>query len=126
MNPLFRVSLVDEYRKGVPFPLNSLLPIALVFAFMGDSEEVGTFMQKASKTTRSYYANANGFRGFVIPYSITKYLKSAKAQKQLQEVTRHQEIDMEAILKLLDGMQTNQERIEYLSTCYPCLYIFVQ
>ena len=92
---------------------------------MSDSEKVSIFMQKASKKTRSYYANSEGLRGFVMPYSITKYLKNANAQK-LQELTRYQVIDMEPLVKLLDEMETNQERIEYLSTKYPCLYIFVQ
>ena len=93
---------------------------------MDDFDKVCTFMQKASKRTRSYYVNANGLRGFVIPCLITKYLKRAKDQNQLEEVTKHQLIDMDALFMLLDKMKSNEERKEYLGIQYPCLYIFVQ
>ena len=69
---------------------------------MDDSNEVSIFMQKASKKTRSYFVNANGLNGFLAPISIIKYLKRAHSQ-----VTRHVEIDMDAVVKLLDQMQTN-------------------
>ena len=42
------VPIVDQYRKEQPFALKSRLSIALVFGLMGDSEDVSTFMQKAS------------------------------------------------------------------------------
>ena len=52
----------------------------------------------------------------MIPYSITKYLKRAKEQNQISEVTKHQLIDLDALIKLLDQMQSNEERTEYLGT----------
>ena len=119
-----KVPLVDEYR-GLPFALKSRIGIALAFAFMADSEEVSNFMQKASKKTRSYYVNANGLRGFLSPISIIKCIKRAMEQNQIKEVTKHQQIDLDALLKSLDQMQSNAERTEYLSTWCPCLYIFV-
>ena len=62
-----KVPIVDQYRKEQPFALNSRLSIALVFGLMGDSEDVSTFMQKASKKTRSYFVNAIGLKGFLTP-----------------------------------------------------------
>ena len=79
----------------------------------------------ASKGIRSYFANANGLRGFVMPFSITKYFRRPHQQNKILEVTKHQQIDMRAIVDLLDKMKTNEERFEYLSTWYPCLHIFV-
>ena len=84
-----RVPLVNKYRAGQPFALKSRLGIAFVFGYMADSEGVSTFMQRASKKTRSYYVNANCLNGFVIPYSITKYFKRDQEQNEISEVTRH-------------------------------------
>ena len=74
---------------------------------MAEKEEVTTFMQKASKKTRSYFVNANGFHGFLIRSSIIECLKRAMEQNKISEVTKHQEIDMDAVFKLLDQIQTN-------------------
>ena len=120
-----KVPLVDEYRAGLPFALKSRIGIALVFGLMGDCDEVSTFMQKASKKTRSYYVNANALRGFLAPISIIKCIKRAMEQNQITEVTKHQQIDLDALLKSLDQMQSDAEKTEYLSTWCPCLYIFV-
>ena len=81
--------LVDEYRKEIPFTLKSRLAIAIVFSYMGDSEEVATFMQKASERTRSYFVNADGLKGFLIPSWITECLKRAQKQNQISEVTKN-------------------------------------
>ena len=70
-----KVPIVDDYRKEQPFAMNSRHGIAIVFAFYGDSDQVGEFMQKASNKTRAYYINANGLQGFVVPYSIIALLK---------------------------------------------------
>ena len=105
--------------------MKSRIVIAHIFGFMADSEEVSNFMQKASKKTRSYYVNANRLKGFVVPYSITKYLKRAMEQNQISEVTKYQPIDLDALLKSLDQMQSNTKRTEYLAIWCPCLYIFV-
>ena len=93
-----KVSLVEEYRAGLPFALKTRHGIATVIAFYGDSEEVGGFMQAASNSTRAYFVNANGLSGFVLPFSISKYLKRAKEQNQISELTKHQQIDIEALL----------------------------
>ena len=66
---------------------------------MADSEEVNTFMQKASKMTRSYFVNANALKGFLVPYSIVRYLKKAEENQELLEVTEHQKIDMQVLLE---------------------------
>ena len=54
-----------------------------------------------------------------------QYLKRGKEQNQISEVTKHQPVDIDALLKSLDQMQSNEERKEYLATWCPCLYIFV-
>ena len=39
-----RVAIKNEYLAGQPFKLKSRHGIALLFAFWGDSDEVGEFM----------------------------------------------------------------------------------
>ena len=117
--------LVEEYRAAQPFALKSRLVIALVFSFMADCEDVSIFMQKASKKTRSYFVNAKGLKGFLAPISIIKFLKRAEYQNQISEVTKHQQINMNALFKSLDQIKSNEEMTEYLGAWYPCLYIFV-
>ena len=57
--------------------------------------------------------------------SIVTILRSADKNAELMEVTKHQELDMQALLGKLEGMQTDKERIEYLGEWCPCLCIFV-
>ena len=40
-------------------------------------------------------------------------------------MTKHQQIDMDTLLRSLDMIQSNEERKEYLATWCPCLHIFV-
>ena len=68
-------------------------------------------MQKASKKTRSYFANANGLKGFLAP-SIIKFIKEGMEEIQFPKVT-------DAVLKSLGQMQSNTERTDYLSTHNP-------
>ena len=119
------VTIRNEYRAGNPFALKSRLAVALVFGFMANSEEVSNFMQKASHSTRAYFVNAKQLKGFVIPFSITEFLKKAQENNQLSKVARHQRIDMDALCKTLDQMKSTDEKYNYLSIRYPGLYVFV-
>ena len=71
-------------------------------------------MQKASKKTRSYFANANGLRGFLEQYksTVAKLLKRGMEQNQISEVT-------DKLLKFLDKMYSNDGRTRYLEEWRP-------
>ena len=99
--------------------------IAIIFSFWGDSVEVTEFMQETSHQTRSYYINANRLKGFLIPYSMTDNLRRAHISLELQDVTKYQQVDMKALLSLLESMQNDQQRFDYLSVWCPCLHIYV-
>ena len=99
--------------------------IATVFGLFVDNEAVSEFMMKASHKTRAYFVNAKQLRGFVIPFSITEFLKKAQENNQLSKVARHQRIDMDALCKTLDQMKSTDEKYNYLSIRYPGLYVFV-
>ena len=120
-----KVTLRKEYLSRQPFTLKSRHGIALVFAFWGDSDKVSEFMQKTSHKTRSYYVNANELKGFVVSISIMELLKRAEAEKELVEATKHQHVDMQALLEKLESLKTNKERIDYLGLWCPSLCIFV-
>ena len=95
-----------------------------MLGYYGYSSDVAVFMQKASNKTRAYYINANGFKGFVV-ISIVTILRRADTNSELAEVTKHQELDLQDLLGKLEGMQSNMERIDYLSQWCPSLCIFV-
>ena len=77
-----------------PFELKTRHGIALVFAYWGGTVKTGDFMQKASHATRAYYVNANGLKGFVTQPGIIAILKKAEAEGRLDEITKHQEVDL--------------------------------
>ena len=69
---------------------------------MAHKEEVCTFMQQASKATRSYFVNASGLKGFLVSFPIVRCLKRAIEQKKLQAAIRYQNIDMDALFESLN------------------------
>ena len=69
----------------MPFTLNTRIGLAKVFSYYGFIEDFAEFMQKASHTTRSYYVNANGLQGFLMPYSIDLDLK----RTNIEGVNKH-------------------------------------
>ena len=54
-------------------------------------------MQTISNATRAYIINADGLRGFLIEMDILKALREADESKQLENVRRWQEFDLETI-----------------------------
>ena len=80
---LLKVAIVDDFRGGQPFALKTRHGMALVFAFWGDTDEVGEFMQKAGHATRSYFVNANGLKGFLVP-TVIAILKEANRSGELK------------------------------------------
>ena len=70
-----KVKIKQAFRSGLPFSLKSRNGVAIVFSFYGDSEKVGTFMQRASQKTRAYYINANGLKGFIVRNALFRDLE---------------------------------------------------
>ena len=82
-------------------------------------------MQRASHKTRAYYIKSNGLSGF-LTLSINTLLRKAEANNDLQQVSKHQVIDMKDILRSLEGMENNEAKIAYLGEKYPCLCMYVR
>ena len=80
-----KVAIKSDLLVGMPFTLNTRLGLAKVFSYYGFTEDFAEFMQKACHSTRSYYVNANGLLGFLMPYSIIKDLE----RTNLIEFTKH-------------------------------------
>ena len=70
-----KVPIKDEYLSILAFSLKTRRGMAVVLSWFGDCEQIGDFMQNCSHKTRAYYVNANGLPGFVMPFSIAKYLE---------------------------------------------------
>ena len=70
-----KAKIKKAYRSGLPFSLKTRNGVAIVFSFYGDSEKVGTFMQRASQKTRAYYVNANGLKGFLVRNALFRELE---------------------------------------------------
>merc|ERR1719266_513850 len=103
-----KVPIKTNHLQGQPFALKSRLGIAFVLAFYGDREEVSEFMQKASHRTRSYYINANGLKGFIAAFSIINDVIKADSNGDLEEVTKYQKVDVQAVVKKLRCIKTNK------------------
>ena len=57
--------------------------------------------------------------------SIYKLLRDSATNGYLQEVTRHQVVDIDDVFLQLKEMNSSRERIEIFKKKYPCLYIFI-
>ena len=129
-----KVPLVELYLSGMPFALKSRRGVAIVLSFFGDVDEVGELMQKSSHETRAYFVNANGLKGFIKSVIVT-FLRKAEEKGELKGAlkhykiemgaTEHQEVEIKALLADLEDMPTDKERINYLESKYPYLFILV-
>ena len=128
-----KVPLVELYLSGMPFALKSRRGVAIVLSFFGDVDEVGELMQKSSHETRAYFVNANGLKGFIKSVIVT-FLRKAEEKGELKGAlqhkiemgaTEHHEVKIKALFADLDDMPTDKERINYLESKYPYLFILV-
>ena len=83
----------------IPFgKLVSRPAIAIVFSYVGDSEEVSDLMQNISHGTRAYFLNADGLEGFLVQSLIIDILQKDYEGGALKEVLKNIEVDMKAML----------------------------
>ena len=76
-----------------------------------------------SHSTRAYLVNANGLKGFLKPGPIF-LLRKLEQSNELTEVTKYQHIEIQAvILSLETEMNNSEDRLDFLSKEYPCLFI---
>ena len=98
----------NHLLKHVPFGKLYARPVAAsVLGFYGDSYEVFFLLQKTSHSTRAYYFNAGGLKGFLVPGPIA-ILSKLKKSGELEKVTRYQHVDFEAVLLKLDKEMKNE------------------
>ena len=96
---ILKVGLHAQKFKNLPYGnLTSRPAVAIVFTYMGDREEVSDLMQKTSHETRAYFVNADGLKGFLVEYStVIGVIKKADRVGKLQEVMKHQQVDLEVL-----------------------------
>ena len=92
-----KVQIREDLKKGLIFGLEARLPIGIILGYLGFRHEVVRLMQTISNATRAYIINADGLRGFLIEMDILKALREADESKQLENVRRWQEFDLETI-----------------------------
>ena len=120
-----KVQIIEDLKKGLIFGLGARLPIGLVLGFTGFSHEVLPIMQTLSHSTRAYLCNANGLQGFIIKFDILKMLTNADKNGQLESITKYQTIDLSKITQELEKLNSLEEKMNYFSLYYPCLFWFI-
>ena len=71
------VGIYSEHLRCIPFgKLQSRHVAAVMLSFFGSNEEVYEILRKASHKTRAYITNANGLKGFLVPFSVLGVLRT--------------------------------------------------
>ena len=77
-----------DYLISLPFgKIQSRHAIAMMLSYFGSNEEVYDIMRRTSHKTRAYIINAEGLKGFLVPYSVTSALRIL-IQNRNQEHTK--------------------------------------
>ena len=109
---------------SLPFgKFQTRLGIAKVLGYYGFRPDVYTLMQKLSHQTRAFIINAKGLKGFVVPFNVIEFLENTDDER-FNEVTQHQHVKKKSVIKRLRAKRSDGERLEYLKSRYPCLFIF--
>ena len=120
-----KVQIKEDLKKCLVFGLGARLPIGLVLGFTGFSHEVLQIKQTISHSTRAYLCNANGLQGFILKLDILKMLTDAEKNEQLERITKYQTIDLSKITQELEKLNSLEEKINYFSMYYPCIFWFI-
>ena len=71
-------------------------------------------MQCLSHKTRAYFVNADCLKGFLCHSLVSEVLRRNQKNKAFEEATKYQKVDLQAVMATLDGMSSNEKRLEYL------------